>query len=213
MTFHGSPLHNLALDEGVQLLAQRGVRAIAPLHLVLQKMVANDLARFADAFAHVEDAAEREGMIRGLALDFHAGFFETSMTLHLAPKHVSDEYKRLPPCPEFAPTTLLASAERVARALGRGGLANELATAAFGTGWYKLKPFPGYTGRPHRATPESGAVFARYMLDEFERVAVEVLEEGRAPPRPIMPWLRWATLGGRVQTIHVSPDQMDGLDG
>jgi creatinine amidohydrolase len=212
MTFHGAPLHNLALDEGIQLLRARGVHAIAPFNLVLQKLVKIDPGEFAEAFAHVEDPAEREAMIRGLPLDFHAGFFETSVALHLAPDGVSDEYQRLPPCPPFGPTRLLSSVERLARAMGQGELAGELGFAAVGTGWYKLKPFPGYTGRPHRATQRAGERFTRFMLDEFE-APVEAALDGRGDlSRPIMQWARWATLGGRIGGVRVGADQMSGID-
>jgi creatinine amidohydrolase len=213
MTFHGAPLHNLALDLGVQLLAARGVRAIAPFNLVLRQLVKLDPNRFADAYAHVEDEQERRSMIHGMALDFHAGFFETSVSLHQAPESVSDVYKTLPPCPEFGRNPMLSSAEQVARLAGQEELAGELGFAAAGTGWYKLRPFPGYTGRPHLATREAGAIFSRFMMDEFEPQVEAVLDGRATPPPPIMQWTRWATLGGRIGSVHVKKGQMDGIDG
>jgi creatinine amidohydrolase len=213
MTFHGSPLHNVALDLGVQLLESRGVKAIAPFNLLLRELVEIDPVRFAEAFAHINDAEEREQMIRGLPLDFHAGFFETSVTLHYAPRSVSEVYKTLPPCPEFARDPVLTRAEQMARAVGQATLAGELGFAASGTGWYKLSPFPGYTGRPHRASKEAGAVFARFMMEEMVPVVEGVLEGRANPPRPIMQWTRWLTLGGRIGTVHVGAHQMDGIDG
>src|SRR5439155_4664955 len=117
--------HNVALDEGVQLLESRGVKAIAPFNIVLQRLVTLDPNQFAEAYAHVPEP-ERTAMIRGLPLDFHAGFFETSMSLHYAPGSVSEVYKSLPPCPEFGPTRMLSAAGRVARALGQNALAGEL---------------------------------------------------------------------------------------
>jgi creatinine amidohydrolase len=211
MTFHGSPLHNVALEEGVRLLESRGVKAIAPFNLLLQRLMSLKADEYAEAFAHVEEP-ERSQMIRGLPLDFHAGFFETSMSLHYAPDSVSDVYKTLPPCPDFTPTLMLSTAERIAKMLGREALAEELGFAAVGTGWYKLKPFPGYTGRPHRATKQSGAVFARFMMKELVPVVLSVLDGNGAPPRPIMPWVRWATLGGRIANVRVTPEQMPGID-
>jgi creatinine amidohydrolase len=213
MTFHGSPLHNVALDEGVQLLRARGVHAIAPFNIVLQQLVKLDPNVFAEAFAHVEDPVERAQMIRGLPLDFHAGFFETSVALQYAPEAVSDAYKTLAPCPEFGPTRMLSGAGRLARAIGQDALAGELGFAAVGTGWYKLKPFPGYTGRPHRATREAGKIFGRFMMEEFEPAVSAVLEGRSAPPAPIMPWVRWATLAGRIGGVRVGADQMEGIDG
>src|SRR5262245_44467142 len=35
MTFHGAPLHNLALEAGVELLRQLGVEALAPFNEIL----------------------------------------------------------------------------------------------------------------------------------------------------------------------------------
>lgn len=200
MTFHGAPLHNLAIEEGISLLAQRGVPAVAPFNLVLAELTSPRLDpwRFAQAFAHIEDAAERNQMIRELAFDFHAGFFETSMALHYAPESVSPDYVRLPPCPRFAPDRLLQAAAELARLLHRDALAGELDFAASGLGWFKLSPFPGYTGRPHRATRESGALFARFIVEQLAP-AVEAAVSGRAQsPPPIMRWLRLASLGGRI---------------
>jgi creatinine amidohydrolase len=212
MTFHGSPLHNHAIDLGVRLLESRGVRAVAPFNIVLQELVRLDSRRFADALAHVEDPAERTEMLRTLAFDFHAGFFETSVALHYAPESVSPSYRSLAPCPAIQPSRWLAGAESIARALGRDALAGELGFAAAGVGWYKLKPFPGYTGRPHRATSEAGAIFARFMLDQFEPVVEAVLDGRCASPRPIMEWLRFASLGGRLGGVRLAAGQMEGID-
>jgi creatinine amidohydrolase len=213
MTFHGNPLHNLALDFGVQLLESRGVRAIAPFHLTMRELTHLRSQEYAEAFRHIQDPVEREAMVRGLPLDFHAGFFETSMTLHYAPETVSEIYKTLPPCPEFPPDRYFLRAEKLARAAGQEELADELGLAAAGVGWNRLKPFPGYTGRPHRATKESGAVFARHMIDRLEPEVELVLDGKKAAPKPIMQWARWATLGGRIGVTRVRADQMDGIDG
>ena len=144
MTFHGAPLHNLAIEDGIQLLARRGVPAVAPFNLVLAELTNPrlDPRRFAEAFAHIEDARERDAMIRGLAFDFHAGFFETSMALHYAPESVASDHVRLPPCASFAPDRLTRAAGLLARALGRDALASELDFAASGLGWFRLSPFP-----------------------------------------------------------------------
>jgi creatinine amidohydrolase len=211
MTFHGSPLHNVALEEGVRFLESRGVRAVAPLNLIMQKLLDLPSEEYAEAFAHVPEP-ERSQMIRALPLDFHAGFFETSMSLHYTPDSVSEVYKTLPPCPDFTPTLMLSTAQRLARMLGRETLAEELGFAAIGTGWYKLNPFPGYTGRPHHATREAGAAFARFMMKELVPVVQAVFDGSGAPPRAVMPWVRWATLGGRISLVKVTREQMPGID-
>lgn len=218
MTFHGAPLHNLALEAGVQLLLRRGVRAVAPFHVVLRALVNLDAVgreRFAEALAHIEDPAERAQLFDSLQLDFHAGFFETSVALHYAPESVASTYRSLPPCPpypESRQTRVLAGAAGLARVLGRNWLASELDFAAAGLSWYKLQPFPGYTGTPHRATAEAGALLARFMVDAFEPWVDAALSIGTPSPPPILPWLRWATLGGRILGVRLQPGQMPGRD-
>jgi creatinine amidohydrolase len=198
MTFHGSPLHAMAIEAGVLAFEARGGRAFSPLNLVLREMLSLDPAPFAPAFAHIADPAEREEMLRGLALDFHAGFFETSMALYYAPASVSPSYRELPPCPAVTPDRALTLASRAAALLGRVGLARELSMAAVGVGWMALRPFPGYTSRPARATSEAGGIFARYISDRYAEVALEIFSGRARSPQPILSWLPAATLGGRL---------------
>ena len=76
-TFHGSPLHNLAIEAGIRALRASGVRAISPFNLVLRQMLMLDNPTpFAPALAHIADPAERAAMLADLRFDFHAGFFE-----------------------------------------------------------------------------------------------------------------------------------------
>lgn len=209
MTFHGSPLHSEALDEGVEECRRGGARAVAPLVSVLREMVElDDPSPFAEAFAHVPDEGIRREMLRRLPLDFHAGFFETSMALHYAPHSVASIHRDLPPCPEPTPDPRILAASTVAKRLGRDELARELIFAAAGRGWNALRPFPGYTSWPSFATGEAGAYFARYMVDRLAPMMRSVLEEGAEPPRPIMRWLRELTLGGRLPTMNVPLDQI-----
>src|SRR3954468_20547512 len=145
MTFHGAPLHNLAIEAGVELLRAGGVRAIAPFNGLLTEMLFLDPSEFAGAFTHVNDEGERSQMMTALANDFHAGFFETAMALHYAPESVAPDYTSLPPCPDVRPDGTLALASRLARRLGADKLSRELTFAAEGVGWNALRPFPGYT--------------------------------------------------------------------
>jgi creatinine amidohydrolase len=211
MTFHGAPLHSWALEAGVLLLAARGVQAFSPLNLVLEELLSVDGARFAPAYAHVEDAREREEMMRELHLDFHAGFFETSMALHYAPQTVSPLHRDLPPCPAIRPDAKLARAARAARALGRVRLAAELELAAAGMGWTALRPFPGYTGRPHRATAQAGAVFAKAISDRYAERAEEIFAGRARSPQPAFGWLRAVSFGGRVMPAPVPVEDVRAL--
>jgi hypothetical protein len=202
-TFHGSPLHAHALDAGVRLLEGRGVRAIQPHNLVMREIMEVDAATYAEAFVHVEDADERAAMMRDLSLDFHAGFGETSIALHYAPQSVSPLYQKLPPCPPITPDPPFMAAARAARLAGRAALATELSFAALARGWTNLRPFPGYTCRPHRATAAAGAVFARKIVDAYE-TATRAVFAGAPGPAPIMPWVVGLTLGGTIPAASVS---------
>ena len=197
MTFHGAPLHNLAIQAGLEWLTAHGVPAVAPFHGLMEQLVQPSEALLDRAVAAVP--AERRAIARAeLPHDYHAGTFETSLALWLAPASVSPVHEQLPDCPEITPDPVLLGASRVAASLGRTRTAAELRLAAWGTGWQKLRPFPGYTGRPAWATAEIGEAFGHLLVDEYAAGATEVFA-GRMPhPPAVMPWLAWATLGGRL---------------
>jgi hypothetical protein len=202
VTFHGAPLHAHALHAGVQALARRGVRAIQPHNLLMRLLMRVDGAAFPEAFAHIEDPDERAAMMRDMPLDFHAGVGETSVALHYAPESVSPRYTSLAPCPTIQPDPAFVLASRAARAAGRHELAIELHFAAYGRGWTNLRPFPGYTGRPHRATPGVGAFLAHRIVDDYADAARAVFA-GADGPAPIMSWIVKATLGGVIPSANV----------
>ena len=213
-TFHGSVMHNLALEDGVQLCRKEGAQALAPFHVVLDEMVNLDPSQYAPAFDHIEDPDERRAMIDGLSMDFHAGFFETSLALHYAQDSVSPRYAEMPPCPPFDRDPSLAALSKVAHRLGKERLSREMSFAADALGWPKLRPFPGYTGRPHRARAESGAFFANHLLDRYEQAAVRVFNDHEPPPAPIMRWLKVLTFHGAIEATKVpiedvAPDPLE----
>lgn len=189
MTFHGSPNHALALEAGVDLLTSRGVKAISPLNLLLERLLDGALDLAPAAFAQIPDPIARERARANLVTDFHAGFFETSVALHYAPETVKPEYVSLPPCPPFGSSGALRLAERTARALGRKRFALELKLAGTAMGWYGLRPFPGYTGEPALASAAAGAAFAAAILDKYEQATRDVFFAGGRSPKLIMAWL------------------------
>jgi creatinine amidohydrolase len=207
VTFHGHPLHSWALQAGVRLLARRGVPAVAPFNALMQEMLTADGADHAVAYAHVEDPAERAAMIATLPEDFHAGFFETSVALHYAPESVDPVYATLPPCPSIGVSPAIRALTRV---LGRRRLGRELHFAGLGLGWAALRPFPGYTGRPHRASAASGRYFAGLLVDRFAACATAVFEGRAASPAPILGWLPAATLGGRLGRTRIPLASVQG---
>ena len=203
MTFHGAPLHGLAIQAGVDWLTAQGVVAVAPFNLILAEMLRLDsTASYQDALSPIADPAQRQLVADELRFDFHAGFFETSVALHYAPQSVAPLYRELPPCPPVPAIRTLAGASRLARWLGKETLARELQFAAVGLAWSDLRPFPGYTGRPHLASAASGGAFAR-RIGELFTPAVEAVLSGREnSPPPIMEWVGWLSLGGRIGSVQ-----------
>ena len=197
LTFHGAPLHSLALHAGIAACARRGVRAVAPLDAVMKELPSLDPSRFADVAAHIP-SAERERVIADLAFDYHAGFLETAVALALAPDHVDASYASLPPCPEVMRDPALLRASRLASRAGKASLAADLATAAHFVGWKALRPFPGYTGRPHLASVAAGRAIVGHLLRMLGDLTWAVLEDRAPVPPAPMAWLSRATLGGRL---------------
>ena len=196
VTFHGSPLHNLALQAGVAAIQAAGGRALAPLNLVLSELLELDVERYAPAVAHIPDEVTRRALLEGLVLDYHGGFFETSLVLHYAPDSVDPRYTQLASCDTVRPVGPLLAGARLARSLGLHHLARELHFAAFGAGWYLTRPFRGYTGRPQHAHADAGAWFAQEMAGRGTEAAQAVLAGTAPPPPPIMRWMSAVTMGG-----------------
>lgn len=196
VTFHGAPLHNLALARAAGWLRTRGVAAAAPFQEVLRAQLDLEPEAFRATVSHLPSEVADE-VLRGLPHDFHAGFFETSLVMHWAPGAVDPVHRRLPACPPIPADRGLVWLSRVAAALGRGTLAAELAFAAVGAAWPRLRPFPGYTGHPAHATPEAGRIFAEAIVDRLAPRLAEVLA-GAPDPGPPLAWTGPLTLWGRL---------------
>ena len=207
MTFHGAPLHAWALQEGIEAFRRRGGRALQPLSLVFDALFTLDRDALRGAVVDV-DVAHQDRLLDEIAWDFHAGFFETSLALRYAPETVAPSYVDVPPCPPLPPDALFVRLAKIARRLGKTRLAAEFDLAGLGRGWSSLRPFPGYTGQPARASTSAGAFFASVIVARYAAACRAVLHDGKAPPLPIMPWLPALTLGGRLPTSHVDVDDV-----
>jgi creatinine amidohydrolase len=198
-TFHGSPLHNLAIEDALCALERRGVTAVAPMFLLFRRFVQPIAEELDEAVKAVTDPEVRALVRRELPRDFHAGFLETSLSLHYAPATVH-EHRAVPPCPPYEPLAAPLALAKVVRRLGREQLAGELELIAWGLGWTAVRPFPGYTGRPALAEAKVGRRMAELVADAGAQAVLDVFD-GRAPrPKPVLPWLAAATFRGRLPT-------------
>ena len=198
ITFHGDPIHNLALHAGVEFLAAKGIPVLAPMPLMVRELMSLEASSLEVVLQTVEDADERRTLAREVRLEFHAGFLETSLTMHYAPRSVSTGWCDVPPCPEIRPDRVVQAASAIAAAAGHDVLATELRFAALGLGWLRLRPFPGYSGRPHLANPEAGRRLATLMIDRLEPIADDVLSGRAPPPPPSFAWLKPASRLGML---------------
>lgn len=197
VTFHGSPLHNLALHEVVVDLRRRGIAACAPFQEVVRLLLEPlDLERARQAVAHLEEP-DAERVLADLGRDFHAGFFETSLMLHWAPASVSPRHIELPPCPAVPRSRSMSALGRIAAAFGASGRAAELDFAAVALGWQSLRPFPGYTGHPALASADAGALFADLVV-ERSAPPTRLALAGEPVGGPPLAWIGPLTAWGRL---------------
>ncbi len=201
-TFHGGGLHNLAIEEACRAFTAAGGRALGPLAIALRAMVEFDAALLDDAIETLP-TVERAAVVEELRFDFHAGWLETSLALHYAPESVSARHVDLPPAVSLPRDRLLGAASALARRLGAGGLAAELDFLATAATWPRVRPFVGYTGRPHLATAEAGRRIAARFVDRYVEAAEAVLYGERELPRAPFRFLPALTFGGRLDPTFV----------
>jgi len=198
VTFHGAPLHNLALYEAVSALRARGIAAAAPFQTIVRLLLEERPLDFLDPSVAMLPAQVRTQVRDALRWDFHGGYFETSLMLHWAPHTVASSHRDLPACPPVNRDRRLQLAARAARALGRSDTAVEFEYAAQGVGWQQLRPQPGYTGHPHLASAEAGAWFADLVVDRALPSTLAGLAGRPVDDRPPMRWVAPLTGWGRL---------------
>ena len=186
LSHHGSPLHSLALFEGVKYLRKNGIQAISPFVKVINKMLNFDPILY---YPLADKIGEPRSFIDELQYDFHAGCFETSVCLYLAPESVDPIFKELLDVSHAKKKTFLHSISKIA---GRfhSKTASELDYISVALNWLKLNPFPGYTGKPSKASAEIGEYFVnKHILPLYRQEAIDVLWEEKEPESPMMVWI------------------------
>ncbi|MEZ4235374.1 MAG: creatininase family protein [Myxococcota bacterium] len=196
VTFHGAPLHNLALAQVVRRLGRQGVRAVAPFQ-ELTRLLGSFAPVAAPLYATLPDDDAREGLRASLDLDFHAGFVETSLMLHRAPGRLRRPPELAPlPHPARAGAAALARAPRHRARPRRSGPRARVRRPR--PRWTALRPFPGYTGLPALANPEAGRIVAAFATERVAPVVARVLLGGEPAPAPPFRWAGPLTLWGAL---------------
>jgi creatinine amidohydrolase len=199
MTFHGSPFHNCAIQSGVDYLRRNGIKAIATFNIVLREMLYYNKEEHQDLASLISDTTLRDEIMDNLTADFHAGFFESSISMYLAPDSVSKNIKDVPPCPKLIPQNMPLKLSKLVKALGFKDTAQELMYAAYVQEWLKIKPFPGYSGFPAVSSTEVGEYFVdKNIMPLYESSCLDVLWGDKLSPDPIMKWVIPLSLGGRI---------------
>lgn len=199
MTFHGAPLHNMAIQAGIDYLKERGIKALNPFNIILQRMIDYVPGDYPGTENLIESEDSKDFVKTRLNHDFHAGLFETSLCLYLCSNTVDDCYKDLPDCVELKPDKGLMAMAKASKLAGKKALMREFEFAAIGLAWAKLKPFPGYSGRPKESSTELGEFFAEnHILPSYEKAALATLWGKESSPEPIMKWVKALTLAGAI---------------
>ncbi len=197
-TFHGSPFHSHAIHCGIKVFEKYGIRAINCFDLVVSMIIHFDKNRYKPLRDLLPSEKDYDNVSECLSNDTHAGFFETSVSLFLAPETVSSEHKELPPCPEIKIGPILGLLVSLLHKAGMNR--DELEMTIKVLKWTALKPFPGYTGIPGLASKEVGEFYVNELiLPRYHKACIEVLwEKGEVPKTPIG-WTRFLSslVGGR----------------
>lgn len=199
MTFHGAPLHNLAIESGIKYCQGRGVKAINPFNALLQIMIHFKPELYDGLEQYLPDHSNKQDIIQKFNTDFHAGAFETSLCLYFHEKSVSPAYKKIPDCPNLKGSNFLTLWSKFLGMIGLKYYAQEFQFAAIGLNWVLLRPFPGYSGTPQYSSVPMGEYFAcEEILPEYMKVIDRVFNQGQKGPRPIMKWMFLLTFFGLV---------------
>ncbi len=199
MTFHGAPMHNMAIQAGIEYLNKNGVKAYNPFNYILQKMIHFNPRDYDRVRDFLPDDCDKDVIVENFNTDFHAGIFETSLCLYLCPKTVSENYNAVPDCPALIPNEKLLFIAKLFKSLGQIYLFKELRFAAIGLSWIQLKPFPGYSGTPRYSSIELGQYFVEQeLIPLYVNGALETLYGVGKGPRPVMKWIYGLSLGGLI---------------
>jgi creatinine amidohydrolase len=149
---HGSPRHNLALEDAASRLAKKTDARVLSLagQVIVDLYLDGGLNAFYDRMGISSDEHAT------FDVDCHAGAFETSEMLALRPELVRDEYKELPP--------VLVPLEKL----------TVLSAKVEGEGL-------GYFGDPQLSDAEFGREYMDFVVDRIYDHVVEFMETGEFP--------------------------------
>lgn len=182
-SFHGGPRHIIALEDAADKITRKfDVTAASIFSVVVARMTEGNV--FYDAVMEtIKDAPENNITLDQISQDWHAGFVETSLALHLWPELVGDGWQSLPACTkgmEFKDAkvrpSFMGEAKSKADPIGE---IKKITTMVqnFGQtiGYFKKHTYAGF---PAMASAEAGRLIFERLVREVKDIMSEFLDRG-----------------------------------
>ncbi|MDA8793351.1 creatininase family protein [Bacteriovoracaceae bacterium] len=200
MTFHGAPLHILAIEEFVKVLRKNKVKAINPFILMLQKLTYFNPEEFNEIHKYVpmENEKERNKLIKNIKFDFHGGMIEAGLVQYFNPELIQKPLNEVPSIPELNLNNWIKVLENFIRPISYK-LAEEIELINFVLQWGAIKPFPGYTGHPCLANNGLSEYFLnKVVLPSYLEEINKEFYGGGTKIIPVMNYMKYITFEGRL---------------
>lgn len=186
-SFHGGPRHMTALEHAAHSLTKKfETHAISMFSAVACRMLEGNV--FFDA---IKDHPDVPISLDEISQDWHAGFVETSLALHLWPQLVGDGWRDLPPAfrkvfsDENDKGTYFMGAARETLADKFKKIANVAQNIKAQIEHYDDHT---YAGAPAKASAEMGRLMFEHLLDISTGIACDFLDRGSAVPHHTPLW-------------------------
>jgi creatinine amidohydrolase len=200
MTFHGAPLHNWAIQSAIDYAKSLGIKACNPFLSALDLLFKYRHEDYPDLMNVIPNDSAKQDLWKNFHLDFHGGFFESSLMLYLNPQSVSKNISQVPSCPKVSKKGGVL--KQFTKALISQKLSpkmkKELELIQYTLNWNSLNPFPGYTLHPHLSNADAGEYLAGILLPRYFKIFENSLQGQPQEITPPMPWLHKLSLKGKI---------------
>jgi creatinine amidohydrolase len=200
-SFHGGPRHMTALEHAAHKLTRDyDTHAFSIFSAVVCRMLEGNV--FFDA---IKDHPDNPISLDDISQDWHAGFVETSLALHLWPQLVDDGWQSLPPA--FR-KVIQEENDKGAYFMGAGRetlidrvnkVSNMMRNIKAQIEHYDDNT---YSGSPARASEEMGRLMFEHLLDISTEICCDFLDRGTEVPHHTPLWkMRKILLDKNLNTL------------